>query len=131
MPILVSLFEFLTETPVGQFLLGFVLFTLLVWWVGFILRFGWITAGRFAEQSHADAMKAARAAKQALPSLEERLRHLEDAGPRYREAAKSQPRGARDDYLMKWKKHAAEVSAQIRENAQIVAKYERRYGALP
>ena len=131
MPILVSAFEFLTETPVGQFLLGIALFTLLVWYVGFILRFGWITAGRFAERSHANALKDARAAKQALPSLQERLRHLEDAGPRYRAAAKSEPRGGSDDYLRKWKKHATEVSAQIRENKQIVAKYERRYGALP
>lgn len=128
---LVSVFEFLTETRIGQFLLGALLFTLLVWYVGFVLRFGWSAARRLAEQRQTEAEKRARAAKQALPSLRERLRHLEDAGPRYRAAARSQPPGDRDDYLMKWKKHSTEVSKQIRENKQIVAKYERLYGTLP
>ena len=129
-PILVGIYEFLTQTSIGQFVLGTLLFTLLVWYVGFIVRFGWNAAGRLSQQSRAEAAKRARSAKQALPSLRERLRHLEDAGPRYRAAAKSLPTGDRDEYLMKWKKHATEISRKIRENERTVAKYEHRYGTL-
>lgn len=128
--ILSRMYEFLTENWVGQLLLGVLLFTLLVWYSGFVLRFGWDAGGRFAARGQAEAEKQARAAKRALPSLRERLRHLEDAGPRYRTSAKSVPSGDRDEYLMKWKKHAAVVSRELREKEETVAEYERRYGKL-
>lgn len=103
---------------------------MLLWVAGFVFRYGWDAAGRAMTKKRAEAERIAQDAQRDLPHLRERLRHLQQAGPLYRAHPKPLPSGKLDEYLMKWKANAQELSNQVRDKEIAVAEFKRRYGPI-